>query len=310
MDFPMSETAANPLAGPAMSVDDIVDRLNAEDAAADATNAPEAEAQAADPGATSAEPDPAEATEAQAEPVYTVKVRGVEQQVTLQELQAGYSRNEDYRAKTAEVAEQRRAVEAKSAEFAARASQLDELLSRAPFDPVLANGQRTDWATLARENPAEYVARKEEHEARVNYWRQVQHHAQETRFHAASAERNAGEQRMAELVPEWRDEGKRKALADGLSKTLESYGFKPEEYGSVNDPRILLVARDAMLFRQQQAARKAAEAKKAAPAPSRTLSPGTAQSSSSNGQARALFAKAARTGRIDDQVNAILATLE
>lgn len=292
-----------------MTTDSIVEKLLAEEAAAETANAATEEAQAPEPSQTSETPDPTDAPETPADPVYTVKVRGEEKQVTLRELQDGYSRTEDYRAKTAEVAEQRRAVEAKNAEIAARASQLDALLTQAPFDPVLAEGQKTDWAALARDNPAEYVARKEQFESRQSYWRQVAQHAQASRLQAAQAALAEGERRMAEMVPEWKDEAKRKELATGISKTLESYGFKAEEYGQVSDPRILLVARDAMLYRQQQQARQTAEAKKTAPPPPRTLTPGTPQSSKSNPQAQALLAKAARTGRVDDQVNAIMASL-
>lgn len=293
-----------------MTTDSIVEKLLAEEAAAETANAATEEAQAPEPSQTSETPDPTDAPKTPADPVYTVKVRGEEKQVTLRELQDGYSRTEDYRAKTAEVAEQRRAVEAKNAEIAARASQLDALLTQAPFDPVLAEGQKMDWAALARDNPAEYVARKEQFESRQSYWQQVAQHAQASRLQAAQAALAEGERRMAEMVPEWKDEAKRKELATGISKTLESYGFKAEEYGQVSDPRILLVARDAMLYRQQQQARQTAEAKKTAPPPPRTLTPGTPQSSTSNPQAQALLAKAARTGRVDDQVNAIMASLD
>lgn len=305
MELSMSETAATPLEAPA-SVDDVVAALVRED---DQREQAEAQASAAEPD-TSETTDPETQTEEPPpEPKYTVKVRGQEVEVTLDELRNGYSRTEDYKVKTAEVAEQRRAVEATQAELAARAKQLDDVLARAPLDPVLAEGMKTDWATLARENPAEYVARKEAYEGRVRAWQQVAQARELATQEAASQRLAEGEARMREAVPEWSDEGKRKELQSSIARTLETYGFKPEEYHHVADHRVLLVARDAMLYRQMQAERKAADAKKAAPPVPRTVTPGTPQNGKSNGRTQALI-KAAQSGRIDDQVNAALALLE
>jgi hypothetical protein len=186
---------------------------------------------------------------------------------------------------------------------------LDTLLQRAPLDPVLAEGQKTDWQTLARENPAEYVARKEQYEGRLQYWQQVSQAAKVAQDQQAQQRLAEGDRRMRETVPEWADDGKRKELQSGIAKTLESYGFTPDEYAAVADHRVLLVARDAMLYRQMQAQRQAAEAKKTAPAAPRTLTPGTPQPNGTDKAARALLMKAAKSGRVDDQVNAIMANL-
>lgn len=49
---------------------------------------------------------------------YTVKVDGVEQEVTLAELQNGYSRQQDYTRKTQELSQQRKSIEEQQAELA------------------------------------------------------------------------------------------------------------------------------------------------------------------------------------------------
>jgi len=297
---------ATPAGAP--SIDSLIDTIVREDDAREqaeqqATAPPEPEApQAPDPEPETQEPEP--------EPKYTVKVRGQEVEVTLDELRNGYSRTEDYKAKTAELAEQRRALESRTAEFAARATKLDEVLSRAPLDPVLAEGQQTDWAALARDNPAEYVQRRAVFDQRVQQWREVAAAREMAVRQAAEAQLAESARRMADAVPEWNDEGKRKELQTGLAKTLEGYGFKPEEFQHVSDHRVLLVARDAMLYRQMMDQRKAAEAKKSAPTPPRTVTPGTPQAGKSDAKAKALLKQAAKSGRVDDQVNAILAALE
>lgn len=302
----MSETAATPSGAPA-SVDDIVASLVRED---DQREQSEAQAPVPEP-IGSQEPETETQDEAPApEPKYTVKVRGQEVEVTLDELRNGYSRTEDYKAKTAEVAEQRRAAEQARAEIAARAAKLDEVLQRAPLDPVLAAGQKTDWQALAVENPAEYVARKAAYEARVQQWQEI---AQAREFAVRQAAERAlveSEQRLREAVPDWADDGKRKELQAGIAKTLEAYGFTPDDYKDVRDHRVLLIARDAMLYRQQQEQRKSAEAKRASPPPPKTVAPGAAPSNQTNTKAKALLKSAAKSGRVDDQVNAILAALE
>jgi hypothetical protein len=303
----MSETAATPTVAPA-SVDDVVALLVREDDQREqGARAPEPTTEPETSQAPEPEPQPEEQPP---EPKYTVKVRGQEVEVSLDELRNGYSRTEDYKAKTAELAEQRRAAEAEKAGIAARAKALDDVLSRAPFDPVLAEGMKTDWATLARDNPAEYVARKEAYEGRVRAWQEVAH-AREAAARQASESRVAeGDRAMREAVPEWGDDAKRQELKVSLARTLESYGFKPDEYQSVADHRVLLVARDAMLYRQMQAERKAAETKKAAPSVPRTVSPGTPQGGQNQAKTQAILKQAAKSGRIDDQVNAVLALLE
>ena len=46
---------------------------------------------------------------------YTVKVDGIEQEVTLDELQSGYSRQQDYTRKTQELSQQRKSIEEQQA---------------------------------------------------------------------------------------------------------------------------------------------------------------------------------------------------
>lgn len=292
--------------GTAPSIDSVIDTIVRED---DAREQVETQAPVATEPEEPQAPDPEpEAPEPEAEPTYTVKVRGAEVKVTLDELQRGYSRTEDYKAKTAELAEQRRAAEQTKAEFAARAQRLDEALSQAPFDPVLAEGMKTDWQALARENPAEYVARRAEFDGKIQRVQQLQQMREDAARQSAQQRLAESDARMREAVPEWADEGKRKALQTDLARTLESYGFAPDEFRHVADHRVLLVARDAMLYRQMQDQRKAAEAKKAVPTPPRTVTPGAPQGKTTSPEVKALINKA-KSGRTEDQVAAALALL-
>ena len=86
------------------------------------------------------EPDPkSEKSEGEEEPpaeepekpqTYRVKVRGEEIEVTLDELQRGYSRTRDYTEKTQELAEQRRKFETDLASVRGQREQYDGLLGQ------------------------------------------------------------------------------------------------------------------------------------------------------------------------------------
>lgn len=84
---------------------------------------------------------------------YTVKVDGEEIEITLEEALAGYQRDSDYRKKTMSVAEERKAVEAKAAEIESTIAELKSFIKR--------EEDNTDWEALRRDDPAEYLDRKE-----------------------------------------------------------------------------------------------------------------------------------------------------
>ena len=88
---------------------------------------------------------------------YDVKVDGEDLQVTLEEALAGYQRDSDYRKKTMSVAESRKEVEAKAASIDAKLQELDSFIKRKEDD--------TDWESLRRDDPGEYLKRKEDLEA-------------------------------------------------------------------------------------------------------------------------------------------------
>ncbi len=317
----MSDSAATPETGPAGSdaIEAAVQSMLAEsgpdtDAGADARQ-PTSGAQTENPDAgeqsQEADPDPQPEEPPAEPPKYRVKVRGQEVEVPLPELLNGYSRTEDYKAKTAELAEQRRALESKQAEITARASQLDTLLASASFDPVLDEGQRTDWTKLAQEDPAGYVAKRAVFDQRVAYYQTVAQQRQaamQEQWRATVEENHA---KLAAEMPEWNDKTKRPEIERKVAEALSHYGFTREEMASVADYRVIKVALDAARYREAQQQRQALETKKAPPAPvQRVMRPGVSDGSRTQSErARALINRAAQTHRVDDQVEAILAAI-
>lgn len=186
--------------------------------------------------------------------------------------------------RTQEAAEQRKAAEASLQAVNTERAQYTQNLQvlAALVAPELAQYQQIDMARLAAENPAQYVqldAQKKALEARIGAIQQQFAAVQQRQ--AAEQQQNIGQllarerQAAVEKMPEFGDPVKAPKLVKDISDTALSYGFTPDEVGRLVDHRLLLMARDAMLYRQGQTARATAQAKVATPAPPRVQQPGT-----------------------------------
>ena len=210
---------------------------------------------------------------------HKVRVNGNDQEIEYDELVKGYSRLEDYKAKTAKVSARERELTdgvaqerkrlADSANFYLQQSQI--------LDPILADGARTDWTKLAQEDPATYVAKWAMYQQRraIVQKAQVDHQAAQER---SEVKRVEGE--MSELVekwPDWGDEKKRPEIAKGLRDFLiTEAGYDPEEADGIKDHRALLIIRDAMAYRTWKKTQSDA-AKKRVAEPPKTAKPGASK---------------------------------
>lgn len=199
-----------------------------------------------------------------------IKVNGETIEVPLSELPNGYSRTEDYKAKTAAVAEERRAVEAEKATVEARvseqyANQLEEATNLfAQFDPVLSEAQTINWEALKREDPAAYVQAQDAVSARLTAIQQMKQHIGQVRQQSQQQQAQEIEQERAQrfdhaadeivkLRPELADESKFKEFAGQTVEFLKGDGFTGEEIIDALDHRVLRLADDARRWRAHQA---------------------------------------------------------
>ena len=106
-----------------------------------------------------------EAEEYEEQEYFTVKINGEEQDVTLDELAAGYSRQSDYTKKTTEVANQRKEVEQLQAELLQERQALQQglqqlnqqLTSQTSNEPT-----KEYWDQLYQDDPLEYVKQRDD----------------------------------------------------------------------------------------------------------------------------------------------------
>jgi hypothetical protein len=278
LDSVMAELEAGGEA-PADDLDAITQELvNEAEGTGDAEQAPDTEddaTEAAEETEQTEEGPPNEQT-------YTVKVNGEERLVPLTELLNGYSRTEDYKAKTAAVAEERRALEAQKGTLetdlkAQYASQLEEATNLfAQFDPVLQEARKIDWAALKQNDPAAYVQAQDAVQARLTAIQQMQQTIERNRGEAQQRQQAQAQQAQAErfdraanaiieAMPELADEAKFQAFANEAVSHLRSEGFSTEEISDALDHRVLKLADKARRWDAHVAAQKSLSEKKVVP---------------------------------------------
>lgn len=265
---------------PANDLESVTQELvNEAEGKGEAEEAPATEDDATDP----AEPAPeAEGEAPREEAKYTVKVNGEELEVPLSELLNGYSRTTDYKQKTAEVAEQRRQVEAKATTIEAEvkahyASQLEEATNLfAQFDPVLAEARTINWEALKAADPAAFVAAQDAVNARLTAIQQMQQQVESNRTAAQQRQQQQAEQERAQRfdkaadaivkeMPELADEAKFQAFATEAVSTLRESGFNDAEIAESLDERVLKLANEARQWRAHVAAQKSLPEKRIVP---------------------------------------------
>ncbi len=225
--------------------------------------------------------------------------------VKASELRNGYMKDSDYRQKTAEVAEQRRQIEALTQHYAQErqnaANQLDVFLGALQKELI---GSQPD-PQLIDSDPQEFLRQQAAYQQRASQFQAALQHRQSLQSRIdTDAQRKQQEyasheaEKLLDRVPEWRNEAKRSKESGEIAEYLTTLGYSSEELAQLVDHRALLVARDAARYRALQAAK----AKQSAPQITKTVKPGAARPETNNKDARyqEALAKARRSGRPED----------
>lgn len=266
---------------------------------------------------TEAEEQPVEEEQQEEEPVVrkhklTVKSEDgedLELEVDEDELKRGYMMEKSYRHKTAQLAREREAVEAKVKEATETAKkELEEklqLAEQAIWHTLAPEIQGIDWNKLATDDPAEW-ARKYQHVQNVNAkLAQIQQERQKLSEATQQQQKAELKKKVEEAqetlraeIPAWGDETYRKILNAGVTQ-----GFKAEEVNAIIDPRAIKVLWKAMKYDELSKAKPSVEKRAAQPAP-KVVKPGAAGKETGAGDKwKEGMAKLQKTGRTDDAVD-------
>jgi hypothetical protein len=247
--------------------------------------------------------------------VFTVKVDGKEVDVTLDELQKGYSRTQDYTRKTQQIAEVRKQTEAELQEVRAEREQYAQLLGALQAQVQQAAQPQVDWDRLYQEDPIEWVRQREL--VRENQEKAAAIQSEQQRL-AQLSQREQAQQREALLaqeqealvaaIPEWKDAKKAQAEKAMLVQFGQKIGFTPDDLKNVVDHRAVVMLRKAALYDQMMS--KRGQIKPVTNNGPRPAKPGAAGRVSSNTEAMRAQQRLAKTGRVDDAADAIYKLLK
>lgn len=237
-------------AAPTEEVEALADEIEGDETAA----APEEDVEVAPEDEVATDEDAPE-EEPEAEPLYTVKINGKEEQVTLQEALKGYQRNVDYTRKTEALSHERKAIAEELQQVQAERAQYTQVLTALQQQLSQGTQQEPDWQKLYDTDPLEYVRQKD-------LWRERQERVQAAQFEQQRVQTlmaqeqqkqlqqmvQEGRQKLVEAVPQWKDPKKWDADRGKLLEYGTKLGFTSEELNQTYDPRAVVALYKAMQY--------------------------------------------------------------
>lgn len=249
--------------------------------------------------------------------LFPVKINGKTVQVPLEELQAGYSRTEDYTQKTQTLAERRRmfeeqevvAVREERQKYATQLTELHTALKQLmPTEP--------NWSEhRARVSPEQFAADLlawNEHKTRLaGVEAEQQRVSKSQQDDAARGFRQyvtEQETKLKQVLPDFADPVKAPVIARELREFGKTLGFTDADLQGVTDHRLVKVLHDAMQYSKAQAAKPTVKNKidKAL----ETKPPGNRAPTTPKSKRLVTQQKLAQTGSVDDGARAIEALLD
>jgi len=243
-------------------------------------------------------------------PVFTVKVDGKNVEVTLEELQKGYSREADYTRKTQQVSEERRAFQAEADLVRTERQQYSQLLGSLKAQLQQNAAPQVDMDRLYHEDPIEWVKQRElvrdaeEVHAAINSEQQRLSTIQaQEQYQSMQAHLAQQQDALLKAIPEWGNPDKAKAEKTLLIEWGQKLGFSSDELKNIFDHRAVVALRKAALYDQMMSKRgNIRPAVNNGPKPAK---PGAAGRMDNTTDSRRSQQRLAKTGRVNDAASAI-----
>ena len=210
-----------------------------------------------------------ETEEVEAAPeLYKVIIDGEEIEVSLDELQKGYSRQSDYTRKTQQLAQQRKEAEALQQDYAQRVQYLNQFAQNLQQQPDIPEPAWTAdpqaWERLRHEGPVQFVLEKDaardrqlarqERQQQMQYLQSEQQQLQQQQF---AQHLETERQNLLELIPAWTDKETAKTEKAEIRKfAQEKFGLTDSDLSQAYDSRLV-----AILYSAWQANKTTSQAK-------------------------------------------------
>lgn len=236
-----------------------------------------------------------EGEELEAPSKYTVKVNGEELEVNLDELRSGYQRDQDYRKKTMDLAEQRKTVEAENAAVAERVQKLASLIGEAD--------ESIDWESLKNTDPTEFIRLKDLQEERKATLESEQAKQSDQQQLQRQNQINVETKKLVEhMGPTWIDD-KRVNTFKEADAYLESMGVSKEESSNFIDSRLWKMIFDGMEYQKIKGNKsKVSEQIQSAP---KSVKPGTQRRAKSQTELDSAKSRLQGSNRHNETDNAV-----
>ena len=243
-------------------------------------------------------------------PIFTVRVDGKNVEVTLEELQKGYSREADYTRKTQQVSEERRAFAAEAELVRTERQQYSQLLGSLQAQLQQNAAPQIDMDRLYNEDPIEWVRQKElardaekVHAAIHSEQQRLSHIQAQEQYQSMQAHLAQQQDAMLKAIPEWANPDKAKAEKTLLIEWGQKLGFSSDELKNIFDHRAVVALRKAALYDQMMTKRgNIRPAVNNGPKPAK---PGAAGRMDNTTDSRRSQQRLAKTGRVNDAASAI-----
>ncbi len=281
-----------------------------EDVSAQDMESESVEVEASNPDGLSAEDlvDDEQEVENETPQMYTIKVDGKDTEVTLEELQNGYSRQADYTRKSQVLAEQRKKADDELAttqqERQRYLSQLEQFDSQA--DSKLKEYAATDWNKLKEEDPMEYMAKRDTYRELQENRRILKDEQKEVGLKQQQQQLTKFEEvkkinynELIQRLPEWGDPEKGSQVKQAVKNYAVTKGFTEQELNTLIDARSVEVLHKAMLYENLLKAKISNKKTKVVPKMQKP-GVGTLKSEVSSDKVKAQRARLRKSGHISD----------
>ncbi len=149
-------------------------------------------------------------------------------------------------------------------------------------------------------------ALQERHQSLTNEANQAANYVQQQQSQMSHAMLQQEHQALIKAIPEWTDSGKAESERESIKADLKARGYTDRDIAGLSDHKAVLLARDAMLYRQMQTAGKSVE-KQIRNAP-KIVRPGTTQSRGTQSTVSKIKAEVRNGGGKSAFENYLLAT--
>lgn len=244
---------------------------------------------------------------------FTVKVDGTEVEVTLDELQRGYSGQKYIQKGMQEVADLRKKAETANATLASAGEAVLALYQKMQA-PGFAQPPTPPDESLIESDPIGYTQDKARYDTAMEKYQKDMSQVQHTLAYQHQAQQQAQQayleremETLRQVMPEFADPEKATKTRDSMLKMgTEIYGYQPEEISAVMDHRAIRVLNDAIKYQEIMRGKDKAVEKATKGPKSKVVKAGSKKTASNRNDTRQARSKLKRSGSIQDAMSLIL----